>query len=971
MGSIGTTAIRAREPRLEVALLGPPTLTWGGQQLEIPRRQARALLYRLAASLQPLPRDHLSFLLWSDFTQAEARRNLSVVSSQLRRALPAPDLLVTLNDTLGLHHATITVDAIRFTSFSHAAPGTGLLEGLVAATQLYRGPFLDGFTLPGAPEFEAWADQERQQWERRYLDALVLLIVRHAEAGDYASAVAAARQALAVDPLAEETHRWLMALYAAQGDRSAALRQFEQCVVALERELGVNPLPETRAVSDAIRAGEVPLQIIPGLAPRSRTAGVFTATLAAAEAEPPPVSRALPAPTTALIGRQSELAALSELLSDSQVRLLSLTGAGGSGKTRLALEAARASAAQFADGAVFVALAALRDPALVIEVIAQACGFGQRGLTALAEQLRAKQLLIVLDNCEHLLAAATDVAALLAAAPGLRVLVTSRTPLHILGEHTFAVAPLPLPDLAQLPPLDALTHIPAVALLLARTRAQLPHFQLTAENAADLAAICVRLDGLPLALELAATRLALLAPRDLLRRLSHRLRLLTTGAHDLPARQQTLRATVEWSYQLLRFDEQRWLERLSVFAGGWTLEAAEALDASVRGAVEPQASVQTATQQPLDLLDTLVRHSLVYVERQADDGVRFGMLETIREYAAERLHEHGEAVAVGKAHADLFVEFIERLERTGVAANTERWVTTIARDHDNLRLALRYYLDHNHGEQALRLGSALHRFWYWRDYERESQRWLEEIAARTTHIHTLERAQLIGRVGVMAAARGELPKAIALYEQALELCALFPVVRLHVTLRNALGTLLCRRGEYPQAIMLLEAALALAQQRGDRDTIQLVLGTLAGVEAWTRQYLGLLALLTGDDAAARQQFRQSLTVAIRLEYRNIVPTTLEGLAAVTAAAAPAAAARLLGAAEALRERTQNQRPPLEQPFFERTLNVVRAQLASKVLRAAWYAGRSLALPELLAEVEAAIEGVPTGLSIGGVFHGEP
>ena len=297
-----------------------------------------------------------------------------------------------------------------------------------------------------------------------------------------------------------------------------------------------------------------------------------------------------PAALAPLLGRTEELVQASAMLIDPTVRLLTLRGPGGSGKTRLAQQIAWDVADLFADGAVFVPLAALRDEALVIQAIASMCELKQASAAALTDYLRAKHILLVLDNCEHLLAAGPDIAALLAAAPHLHILATSRTALNLQGEHTFFVPSLPLPDLAHLPPLQALATVPSVALLLARTQALNARFQFTTENAADLAAICVRLDGLPLAIELAAARLKLLAPRDLLRRLDHRLAVLTSGSRDLPDLQQTLRATIDWSYRLLATDQQIWFERCSVFVGGWTLAAAEGLHERLRWPGQPRRS---------------------------------------------------------------------------------------------------------------------------------------------------------------------------------------------------------------------------------------------------------------------------------------------------------------------------------------------------------------------------------------------
>src|SRR5215207_1060323 len=247
---------QAIRPTLRIALLGPPALTWGDQSFAIARRQARALLYRIAAAAHPVPREQLGYLLWPESTEATARRNLTVLLTQIRRALPQPDLLVTADDAIGLDHTAAETDTVALAELIPQATGARRLDLLADAVRQYRGPFLDGFALPDSSEFDAWASQERQVWERRYLDALAVLVEGYAAAGDYHAAIEAAQRALATDELAEDMHRRLIALYAAVGDRTAAMRQFEHCVVVLERELGVDPLPETRAVYEAARDGQ-------------------------------------------------------------------------------------------------------------------------------------------------------------------------------------------------------------------------------------------------------------------------------------------------------------------------------------------------------------------------------------------------------------------------------------------------------------------------------------------------------------------------------------------------------------------------------------------------------------------------------------------------------------------------------------------------------------------------------------------
>jgi predicted ATPase/DNA-binding SARP family transcriptional activator len=1004
---------------LHISLLGPPQIVAQGRPLALPRRQLRALLYRLASAPQPVPREQLCLLLWPDAAEAAARRNLSVLLNQLRQSLPAPEALRAHGDLIALDPAYAWRDTAAFALAAHAAR-SGDLVPLAAAVERYGGPFLDGFALPDNAEFDAWLAQERRHWERRFLDAVAALVDGYVALGAFSPAIAAAQRALAVDELDEEMHRRLIELYAAQGDRSAAARQFERCVELLEHELGVEPLPATRAAYEAALAGRQgdketrhsDAAVISPAPSVSRSPGLASPSLA---------SPSLPAPPSPLIGREGELAALGALLADERVRLLTLTGPGGGGKSRLALEAAWTAASQFADGVAFVALAPLRDPALVAQAIGHACGVAHADAGSLAAHLRDRRLLLVLDNCEHLPDVGAEVAALLAAAPGLRVVATSRAALGISGEHTFPVPPLPLPNLAHLPPAAELAAVPSVALLLERGRALNPSLQLTDDNAAALAAICVRLDGLPLAIELAAARLRLLSPRDLLARLGRSLALLTGGARDLPARQQTLRATIDWSYRLLGPAEQRWFERCAMFAGSWSLAAAEALSERLRQRAAPHGVV--GEMEALDALGALVEQSLVQI-READGGeLRFSMLETIREFAADRLHAHGSDAAVARAHAGVFAEVLERSDN-----NAPGWIAGLEPDQDNMRAMLRWQLDNaEDGELLLRLAARMGLFWYQRADHSEGRWWMERVLARTRDQRNEARARLLYRAALFSGAVGDIPRALELHDVHLDLSRALGLLSHQCASLGARGILLCRRGDMPRAIAALKEGLALAREGGHPNAIESALNMLASVltaagmdleraielreeaiaiataagrpfsaaaslagvglahalmgdnaravEAldralaeqramrsasemvWTHQWRAITALQAGDLATARLHYAESLADALEAGGVNSAPCSLDGVAGIAALRRrPELAARLLGAAEALRESIGIIVQAAERPLRDRTLSAVEAQLRPDALQAAWHAGRSLSARQAVAEAEAFARG---------------
>jgi predicted ATPase/DNA-binding CsgD family transcriptional regulator len=526
--------------------------------------------------------------------------------------------------------------------------------------------------------------------------------------------------------------------------------------------------------------------------------------------EPPPgdtarlVTHALPVPLTKLVGREHEVKALQALLLRPDVRLLTLCGTAGVGKTRLALEVARELVGDFVDGVHVVSLAPVSDPTLVIPTIAHSMGLTESGLLPLLELLktsqRDKQRLVLLDNFEHVITAATLLVELLEACPDVKILVTSREVLRLRAEHQFAVPPLALPDPEHLPDERSLAHIPAVNLFIQRTQAIKSDFHLTTDNAATIAEICLRLDGLPLAIELAAARINLLPPQALLARLTSRLSVLTSGARDVPERQRTLRNTLAWSYQLLPPQEQRLFRRLSVFVGGCTLEAVcAALDA------------KTTAASVFDGVASLLDKSLLHQTEQVDGEPRYLMLETIREYGLECLQACGELEAVRRAHAAYYLRLAEAAEPQ-IRAEQGQWLDQLEREHGNLQAALSWLITSEERELALRFGGALWQFWRRHGHLSEGYGFLERTLAASEATAAPIRAKALIGAGVLAGELGNYAQAEILCEEGLRLSRDLEDPRGITTSLWMLGRVAYHKGEYAVARSLVEEALAVAQQ---------------------------------------------------------------------------------------------------------------------------------------------------------------
>jgi predicted ATPase/class 3 adenylate cyclase/Tfp pilus assembly protein PilF len=599
-----------------------------------------------------------------------------------------------------------------------------------------------------------------------------------------------------------------------------------------------------------------------------------------------PIRTNLPVQLTSFIGREAEIGEITDLL--SRHRLLTVMGAGGTGKTRLALQVGAERLEDYSGGVWFIELAALTEPSLVAQSVANALTLreapGRSLLDTLTDFLKSRRLLLILDNCEHLIEACADLAQrLLSSCPHLSILATSREALRIGAEQTYRVPALPIPNLGGLArtPRDLpgwVGSFDAVRLFVDRARLVRSEFALSATNAGALASICHRLDGIPLAIELAAARVRALSAEEIDRRLDQRFRLLTGGSRAALPRQQTLRALIDWSYDLLNDAEKLLLARLSVFSGGWTLEAAEAIcgDACNLRGTEPPQRLTPDAQRPFDVLDlltSLVDKSLVFYEERQEGEARYRLLETVREYAGEKLAASGEMEAVRIQHRDRYLEFAEQAHPKLMGPEQREWLSRLDTEHNNLRAALAWSLMRQ-GEDvttAMRFCVFLARFWWTWGYLTEGRKWCEAaLAAANASGDRDLRGKVLNSVGVMAQMQGDYVLALAYHADSLEIQrGIGNRIGIAHSL-NGLGNVKEDQGDYALARTYHEESLLIKREIGDRQGI-----------AYSLNNLGTLASRQGDYASARAYYEESLTLLQAIGDQHAIASLLNNLGNVT------------------------------------------------------------------------------------------
>jgi predicted ATPase/DNA-binding SARP family transcriptional activator len=1019
--------------RLVLQLLGLPQVHLDDEPIATDRRKAIALLAYLTVNdisrgRQRYSRESLSALFWPDYEQAKAFSNLRRTIWEVHQAV-GENWLIAERDSVHLNpEAEIDLDIARFRALiskSHKQPDLSLrIPLLVDVVKLYRNHFLTGFSLKDAYPFNEWVFSESEDLRRQLATALTTLAEDYCSLGQAEEAIPFARRLITLDPINEAAHRQLMEVYIQAGQHSAALKQYQTCEQILRKELGLDPQPETRALYKKIRKGEMkPVQV-----------EKQTETIAP--------KHNLPLQLSTFIGREKEQEEITRLLKKN--RLVTLAGVGGIGKTRLSLQVGQKLLRDYPDGIWFISLDSLSDPALVPQTIASVFDIRESRerpiIEILTNVLREKTTLLILDNCEHLLEACTKlITILLQNCPNLKILTTSREVLGISGEATYSIPSLSIPE-REKTSIEKLTEYEAIQLFAERAALALSSFIITPENVEMVVDICHRLDGIPLAIELAAARVNMLQVNEIRKQLEHSFSMLTRDSYSIIQRHQTLRASMDWSWELLSQAEQIFLRQLSVFAGGWTLETAQVV----------------CEGDALDLIGTLIKKSLIVANQDSGPETRYHFHEIVRQYAHEKLIESGEEEKIRTRHLKYFLELSEQIELGLHGPQQVEWFARMTTERDNLRAALEQaaktdieaglYLsgrlrelwenfdlregagwltefiqkpeskDYPHArakallaqgwvliwfqqfalasaagrealelfracadkqgevdallllgnawdsqeglaktealefkQQALTLAQSLGDKWRqakallhqkpdYRDRQRILADWEEARLLFRDVGDWRELTHLLGLVGWLRVWNGEIDLAQKYLDEATRSQALSSKAIIWVYAEMAKSWIALMRGDYEQARTLLQEMVTRAEVLGNRMEY-----------LWYRVRLSYVALREGNLTEAQRLFAESARDFQKNKQDRGIVFALEGMASLyVAIKKPDFAARLIGWADATREKIDDTRPTVEQADVDKLIAACLAKMGEVAFSDAYDEGQKMSLDEAIA-----------------------
>jgi predicted ATPase/DNA-binding SARP family transcriptional activator len=946
--------------RLALHLLGPPRLELDNVPITADRRKTLALLAYLAVNRWQHHRDHLSALFFPEYDQPKAYTNLRHSLWEVQQLI-GEGWVAAHRDTIGLivdddrssspagTERVIWLDIARFNSLINESltqkDPLYRIPLLTDAVKLYRDHFLTGFSLKHSPKFNEWASIESEDLCHQLAHALAMLAEDLCSLGRAETAIPNAQRLVALDPLNEASHRQLMQIYIQAGQHNAALKQYRTCEQILRKELGVDPQPEMRTLYKQIRKGEIkPIQ------PVKQN-----------ELSAPPHN--LPYQISTFIGRERELDEVTDLIANH--RLVTLVGTGGIGKTRLSLKVGEGLLREYADGIWLVELASLSDPALVPQTVATLFHLVEGSEESLTEKLihvlRPKTMLLILDNCEHLLDACAQLAdTLLRSCSHLKILTSSREPLGITGEAQYHVPPLALPDLQQI--LERMLDFASIQLFEERARLIQEHFALTMENAASIAQICHRLDGIPLAIELAAARINTFSTEQIAARLDESFNLLTGGSRTALLRQQTLRASIEWSWNLLSESEKTLLRRFAVFAGGWTLEAAEDVGAG-DGVNELDV---------FGLLDNLIEKSLVSVD--SENG-RYRMLETIRQYTHEKLREADEVETISDKHLAWALAWAEEVEAELHGRDQIIRLKQVDIELHNIRLAIEWGLNTGQAESSMRICVALSRHLDGHNHFTEGRRWLGTGISLRDQLTTNTLARTLSKAAWLTFRQNDPEAGIPYAQESLALAETLDDQPLMAYALNCLGVTHVLKGNLVEAGRYLDQALLIYQNLDDkrgiartvsnRATVLAYQGNFSSaidllkdylslaeslediyVVAWYQLGLGSFQILQGEIEQGTKHLKKGLSLYCQIKNIFFIGTCMIGLAgAANGRHQPLEAAHLFGAREGIHESIGSKLDAGLQPIYESLVSQTRAMLDESAFEAAWAKGRAMTLDE--------------------------